>query len=156
MLYVIFLTNLSKVSCVCLVLNRFFAMECTWGVMVLSTTFQNRIEKTVLMATLKLCNALKQQIAENHFLIKWGPWGGILYRNLVFFCEYTRHFVKRDILYRWKMKILLTIAPPWEVNRLAGLFLAGNQRPWIADNIFSFGVKRSTTRIPTLNKYSCF
>ena len=41
------------------------------------------IENTVLLATLKLCNALKQQIAENHFLIKWGPWGGILCTNLI-------------------------------------------------------------------------
>ena len=53
-------------------------MTRTWGVLVLS--FQNRIENTVLMATLKLCNALKQQIAANHFLIKWGPWGVFVYK----------------------------------------------------------------------------
>ena len=85
MLIVIFLTNLSKsmvcLPCVKLILCNGMDLGC-FGVEHYPPK-QVCIENTVLLATLKLCNALKQQIAENHFLIKRGPWGGILCTNLV-------------------------------------------------------------------------
>ena len=43
-----------------------------------------------------------------------------------------------------KRQHLLGVKPTWEASRLAGLFQAGNQGPWQAENLFSWGKVRTT------------
>ena len=39
------------------------------------------------------------------------------------------------------------VKPTWEASRLAGLFRAGNQGPWQAENLFSWEKVRTTNTI---------
>ena len=51
-----------------------------------------------------------------------------------------------------KRQHLLGVKPTWEASRLAGLFRAGNQGPWQAENLFSWEKVR-TTKTQLFNCY---